>query len=154
MIIFHVLHRSFLAKQRLPPLSGRRQFWGWLNAVFNRYVLLLIILFLYGHNRVRPLHSAMQCRLPGRIGHVGLRTRPSLILPVCMNPLRNRLPGLSISVFSLQRWHGGQQEKPLRAVGYFFLTTEINSPGSIGFPADLGGGTISSDRSRVLWCSH
>ncbi|XP_077323726.1 ATP synthase subunit s, mitochondrial [Lithobates pipiens] len=36
MIIFHVLHRSFLAKQRLPPLSGHRQFWGWLNAVFNR----------------------------------------------------------------------------------------------------------------------
>ncbi|XP_018421755.1 PREDICTED: ATP synthase subunit s, mitochondrial [Nanorana parkeri] len=36
MIITRCLRPSFLAKPRLPPLSGCRQFWGWLNAVFNR----------------------------------------------------------------------------------------------------------------------
>ncbi|XP_072283905.1 ATP synthase subunit s, mitochondrial isoform X2 [Pyxicephalus adspersus] len=36
MIFTHLLRPSLLTKQRLPPLSGCRQFWGWLNAVFNR----------------------------------------------------------------------------------------------------------------------
>ncbi|KAM9294046.1 ATP synthase subunit s, mitochondrial [Gastrophryne carolinensis] len=30
------LYRSLLAQQKLSSYSGRRHFWGWLNAVFNR----------------------------------------------------------------------------------------------------------------------